>query len=65
MSQQHLRVWRERVNPKGLTKRPKIACEASLVFFENVNLVFIVDFKQSSLISTVSVLPQPTLEHTT
>jgi len=48
-----------------LIKRPKIACEASSDFFENVNLVFIVDFKQSSLISTVSVLPQPTLEHTT
>ena len=65
MSHQHLRVSRARVNPRVLIKRPKIDCEASLDFFENVNLVFIVDFKQSSLISTVSILHQPTLEHTT
>jgi hypothetical protein len=65
MSHQHLRVSRARVNPRVSIKPPKIDCEPSLGFFENVNLVFIVDFKQSSLSSTVSILHQPTLEHMT
>jgi hypothetical protein len=65
MSHQHLRVSRARANPRVSIKPPKIDCEPSLGFFENVNLVFIVDFKQSSLISTVSILHQPTLEHMT